>query len=189
MATIYTATNIRVGHIIEFENEPYKVLAATHITPGKGNAVMQVKMRGIKSGVQREQRYRSVENVKRITLDMVKMEFLYEDGEMAHFMNAETFEQVSYGIGLIENELHFMLPNSHVQMLFYGTDLVGIELPKIVELKVIETAPYIKGATVTNQSKPAKLETGLEVGVPGFIEVGEVVRVDTETGEYIERAR
>jgi elongation factor P len=108
---------------------------------------------------------------------------------MAHFMNTETFEQQAFPVEVVENELKFLLPNAVVQMELYESEVVGIALPKVVELKVVECAPYIKGATVQNQMKPAKLETGLEVGVPGFIEPGEVLRIDTETGEYVERAK
>jgi len=185
----YNANNIRVGHVIEYNNDPYKVLVATHITPGKGNAVMQVKMRNLKTGVQTENRFRATEQVKRAYLDTVTMEYLYEDGEMVHFMNQETYEQVSFPIEEYGDLLQFILPNTTVQMQVFEGIVVGVDLPKVVDLTVTECAPYIKGATVTNQTKPAVLETGLEIQVPGFIEPGEKIRVDTDTGQYMERAR
>lgn len=189
MATIYNANNIRVGHIIEFDGDPYKIMVAHHITPGKGNAVMQVKMRNIKTGVQRENRFRATEQVAKVSVDTQQMEYLYEDGDMAHFMNADTYEQLALPLEQVENELRFLKPNTHVQMQLYQDEVVGVELAKVVELKVEECAPYIKGATVTNQTKPALLETGVEIQVPGFIEPGQVIRVDTESGTYLERAR
>jgi elongation factor P len=189
MASYYTATNIRAGHTIEVEGEIYRVLNATHITPGKGNAVMQVKMRNLKTGIQRELRFRSVETVKQVELDIVKMEYLYDDGEMAHFMNHDTYEQVALPLERVEHELHYLLPNTVVQMQVYESEIVGIDLPKVVELKVVETAPPIRGVTAAAQTKPAKLETGLVINVPAFLEDGVIVRVDTETGAYIERAR
>ncbi|MDP8225432.1 MAG: elongation factor P [Candidatus Lernaella stagnicola] len=189
MATLYNANNIRAGHIIEYEGEPYKVMNAKHITPGKGQAVMQIKMRNIMTGVQRENRFRATEQVKRIVLDTQTMEYLYEDGDMAHFMNNETFEQMAMPLEDVAEQLKFLLPNATVDMQLHNSRVIGVELPKIVELRVEECAPYIKGATVTNQTKPAVLETGLEVQVPGFIEPGQVLRIDTETGQYVERAR
>jgi len=189
MPVIQTATNIRASDLLEIDGDLFKVLKTTHITPGKGNAVVQVKMRNIKTGIQREQRFRSVETVKFIELDLIKMEYLYEDGEMAHFMNNETYEQIALAKDRIENELQYLLPNSIVLMQFYEGEIVGIDLPKVVELKVTDTAPYMKGASVQNQLKPAAMETGLVVQVPGFIETGETIRVDTASGEYIERAK
>jgi len=189
MATYYNANNIRSGHIIELEGDPYRVMDATHITPGKGNAVMQVKIRNVKTGIQREWRFRAVEQVKRVALETQKMEYLYEDGEMAHFMNNETYEQLALPLPAVENDLRFLLPNSIVEMEIYEGEIVGVNLPKVVELRVEMCPPYIKGATVTNQTKPATLETGLEIQVPGFIEPGDVIRVDTETGAYVERAK
>jgi len=185
----YSATNIRVGHIIEYNNDLYKVLAATHITPGKGNALMQIKMRNLKTGTQTEVRFRSVEQVKYVDLDFVKMEYLYDDGDMVHFMNQETYDQAAFPREEIEDMLKFVLPNSIVQMQIYEGDIVGVLLPKAVELTVTDCGPFIKGATMNNQTKSATLETGLQLQVPGFIEPGERIRVDTETGTYLERVR
>jgi elongation factor P len=185
----YSATNIRVGHIIEYNNDLYKVLAATHITPGKGNAVMQIKMRNLKTGNQTEVRFRSVEQVKAIDLDYVKMEYLYDDGDMVHFMNQETYDQSAFPRQDVEDVLKFVLPNTIVQMQIYEGDIVGVLLPKSVELTVTECAPYAKGATLVNQTKTVVVETGLQLQAPGFIEAGDKIRVDTETGSYIERVR
>lgn len=189
MASFYNANNIRCGHIIELEGDPYRVMEATHITPGKGNAVMQVKIRNVKTGIQREWRFRAVEQVKRVSLETQKMEYLYQDGEMAHFMNNETFEQIALPIPTVEHDLPFLLPNTTIEMELYEGEIVGVNLPKVVELRVESCPPYIKGATVTNQTKPATLETGLEIQVPGFVEPGCLIRVDTETGTYLERAK
>jgi elongation factor P len=189
MANFYNATNVRRGDTIEFEGEIYKVLATTHITPGKGNAVVQIKMRNIKTGLQREQRFRSVESIKQIEIDLVKMEYLYEDGEMAHFMNHETYEQLAVSLDRLANELKFLQSNAVVMIQTYEGEIVGVSLPKTVDLAVVECAPHVKGATATNQNKPAKLENGMDIRVPGFIEPGTVIRVDTETGEYVERVR
>ena len=185
----YSATNIRPNHIIEYNGDPYKVMTSTHITPGKGNALMQIKMRNLKTGTQIEVRFRSTETVKQAEVDTVTMEYLYDDGEMLHFMDAKTYEQRAFPREEMEELLKYVLPNTNVQMEVFAGEVVGVALPKAVELKVVETTPYIKGATVQNQLKSAKLETGAEIQVPGFIEVGEIVRVLTETGEYLERAK
>ena len=186
---ILTATNIRVGNVIVYNNELYKVLAATHITPGKGNAVMQIKMRHLKRGTQTEVRFRSVEPVTFIELDYIKMEYLYDDGEMVHFMNQENYEQVAFPHEELSDMLHYVLPNTIVQMQIHEGDIVGVLLPKAVELTVAECAPWMKGQAQVSQTKTATLETGLQLQVPGFIEAGEKIRVDTETGTYIERAK
>ena len=183
-----TATRIRVGQILDIDGEPCKVLDMTHITPGKGNAVVQTKMRNIKTGTQFEQRFRSTENVKRAYLDEHEMEFLYAD-ENYNFMNTESYEQIAVAPEVLGDAAQWLVPNTKIQLQFFENEIVGVSLPKTMILEVVETTPHMKGATATNSPKPAELENGVTVNVPPFIEIGEKIKVDPEAGVYLERAK
>ncbi len=183
-----TATKIRVGQVLDIDGEPCKVMEMTHITPGKGNAVVQTKMRNIKTGTQFEQRFRSTENVKRAYLDEHEMEFLYADDNY-NFMNTETYEQISVPPEVLGDAAQWLVPNTKIQVQFFDQEIVGVSLPKTMILEVVETTPHMKGATATNSPKPAELENGVTVNVPPFIEVGEKIKVDPEAGVYLERAK
>ena len=183
------ANSIRVGNIIDYEGEPYKVMAMQHITPGKGNAVVQVKFRNIITGVQKENRFRATEDVKKVSLDTQEMQYLYAEGDMHYFMNNETYEQLPIASETLGDDLLFLKENMSIQVQFYEGSIVGIELPQVVELEVVECPPFVKGATVTNQPKPATMDTGVVITVPNFIDVGDVIRVDTSEKKYLERAK
>jgi len=184
------ANIIRVGMIIEYEGSPCKVMSMTHVTPGKGNAIVQTKLRNLRTGVQTENRYRATEDVKRVVLDSQTVEYLYNDGEDYHFMNTSSYEQLMIKAEVIgEEEVKFLTPNLQIEVQFYEKEIVGVELPKVVELIVEECPPYIKGATATNQPKPATMETGIIITVPNFINVGDKIRIDTVEKKYLERAK
>jgi elongation factor P len=183
------ATQMKRGMCIKHDNDLYRVVATQHITPGNWRGMVQAKIRHLKSGSIIEHRFRSEDRVERAILDETEMEFLYKDGDMYHFMNNETFEQIALSEEVLGDAVPYLFPNIKLKIEMYEERPVGIELPLTVELKVAETEPAIKGASVSNQSKPARMETGLMVQVPPFIAEGDIIKIDTATGAYIERAK
>lgn len=183
------ATQLKRGMCIKHENDLWRIVEAQHKTPGNLRGLVQAKIRNLRTGAISEHRFRSVDMVERAILDETQMEFLYQDGDMYHFMNNETYEQVGLSDEVLGEAIHYLIPNIKLKIEMYEQRPVGIELPLNVEMKVVETEPAIKGATVSNQNKPAKMETGLIVNVPPFISEGDVIRVDTTSGNYVERAK
>jgi elongation factor P len=183
------ATLLRKGMIIEINNELYQLTEVFHNTPGKGQASVQTKMKNVRTGTNAERRFRSDESAEKASLETKEMEYLYNDGEDFHFMDTETFEQIILRADLLGDAPMYMLPNIRLNVNFYQNEAVSIELPGSVELKIIETEPTMKTATVTSSYKPAVVETGLKVQVPPFISEGEIIRIDTSDGKYLERAR
>jgi len=183
------ATQLRVGMLINYQNDLYRIMAVTHITPGNWRGMVQTKMRAVRSGTQTENRFRSEDKVDRVTLDQQQMEFLYGDTDGYHFMNTESFEQIALDGDLLGDSVHYLLPNMRVQVDFYEGQPIGVSLPKTVELRVTDTAPGLKTATVTNVLKPATTETGFVVSVPNFVAVGDIVKIDTDSGEYLSRSK
>jgi elongation factor P len=183
------ATQLKRGMCIKHEGDLYRVVEAQHKTPGNLRGMVQTKIRHLKSGSISDHRFRSVDVVERAILDDAEMEFLYQDGDMYHFMNNETYEQIGLSEDVLGDAVSYLLPNTKLKIEMYEGLPVGIELPLTVDMTVMETEPAIKGATVSNVGKPAKMETGLIVQVPPFIGEGEKIRVDTATGSYIERVK
>lgn len=183
------ATHLRVGMVIMYNNELYRVTNVVHITPGNWRGMVQTKLRSLRSGNSTENRFRSEDKVERITLEQHEMEYLYSDGDQYHFMNTETYEQIALSDEDLGDAKNYLLPNVKINVEFHETTPLGVSLPKTLDLKVTETAPGLKSATVTNALKPATVETGLVVPVPNFIDVGDVIKVDTETGSYVSRAK
>jgi len=183
------ATQLKRGMCIKHDNDLYRVVETQHKTPGNLRGLVQAKIRHLKSGSIMEHRFRSVDMVERAILDETEMEFLYQDGDMYHFMNSETYEQIGLSREVLGDAVSYLIPNIRLKVEMYEGRPVGIELPLTVELKVVETEPAIKGASVSNQNKPAKMETGLVVNVPPFIAEGDVLKIDTGSGSYIERAK
>jgi elongation factor P len=181
------ATQLKKGMCIKHENDLYRVVEAQHKTPGNLRGMVQAKIRNLKTGSISDHRFRSVDMVERAILDETQMEYLYQDGDMYHFMNNETFEQVGLSDEVLGDAVSYLIPNIKIGIEFYEGRPVGIDLPLNVTMKVIETEPAIKGASVSNVGKPAKMETGLVVQVPPFINEGDVIRIDTSTGSYVER--
>ena len=184
-----SATQLRPGMVIKFNNnELYSIFSMSHRTPGNLRGFVQVKMRSLKSGSMTEHRFSSEDKVERAALEEHEMEYLYDDGEFFYFMNIETFEQMHLTKELLGDAVNYLIPQLKVTVEFYEGKPIGVELPPSIDMKVIETEPGLKGATVSNVTKPAKLETGLVVQVPAFIVEGEKIRVNTSEGTYLERA-
>lgn len=183
------ATQLRVGMTILFNKEPYRVMTVQHITPGNWRGMVQTKLKHLKTGSTVENRFRSEDKLEKAHLEQHEMEYLYNDGTDYHFMNSETYEQVALSAEILGDNVYYLIPNIKLMVEYYNGVPVGIDPPKVVELKVVDTTPNMKGATVTASQKPATLETGLIVNVPPFIGVGEVIRVDTAEGKYLERAK
>jgi elongation factor P len=183
------ATQLKRGMCIKHEGELYRIVEAQHKTPGNLRGLVQAKIRNLRTGAISEHRFRSVDMVDRAIMDEAEMEFLYQDGDMYHFMNNETYEQVGLSDEVLGEAVNYLIPNIKLKIEMYENRPVGIDLPLNVEMKVVETEPGIKGASVSNQTKPAKMETGLVVNVPPFVNEGDVIRVDTATGSYVERVK
>src|ERR1051326_5322404 len=183
------ANQIRRGMIILHNGVPHRVVDARHHTPGNLRAMMQTKMRNVITGVSLEHRFSATEDVERATLEQHIFKYLYSDGNAHHFMNEETYEQIELDDEALGDGVNYLIPDLTIQVEFYDGKPIGVDLPPSVELKVIETEPELKGATVSNSNKPAKLETGVTVQVPPFVREGDVIRVDTAEGKYMERVK
>ncbi len=183
------AIQVRKGNVIEYSGDLYRVTEAIHVTPGKGQALMQIKMKRLSDGTNAEHRFRPDESVEKATLVTREHQFLYNDGDTYYFMDMETYEQIALSSEALGDAVYYLLPETMVQIQFHENKPIGVELPAAVELKVVETEPNLKGATVSSSYKPATLETGLVTQVPPFIEVGEVVRIDTRDGKYLDRVK
>jgi elongation factor P len=182
------ATQIRPGMVIKFNNDLFSVFSMVHRTPGNLRAFVQVKLRNLRNGSQLEHRFSSTEQVERAVLDEQEMSYLYDDGEAYYFMNTENYEQVHLTREFLGDAVEYLIADLKVHVEFYEGRPISVELPATVDLKVLETEPGLKGATVSNVTKPAKMETGLIVQVPAFINEGEKIRVSTVDGGYLERA-
>jgi len=183
------ANDIRKGQVLKIDGELYNVLECQHRTPGNLRAFMQVKARNLRTGLQKEMRFSSTESVDRVALDTKQMQYLYHDASGFHFMDTESYEQYALGDDVLGDTMKYIVPESMVTVDWYEGSPIGVELPAAVELKVVETAPGIKGATASAQRKPATLETGLVVQVPPFVNEGEMIKISTENGSYLERAK
>ncbi len=183
------ATQLRVGMMIVHQGELCRVMKVQHITPGNKRGLVQTKLRNMSSGNSFEHRFSSTDRVERAELEQHEMEFLYASGDDFHFMNTETYEQMAIRRDDLEGVVDYLVPNTRVMVEFHESRPVGIDLPATVDLKVVDTPPGMRGATATGSGKPATLETGLQVQVPQFIEVGETVRIDTAEGKYLERPK
>jgi elongation factor P len=181
------ATQLKRGMCIKHEGGLYKVWEAQHKTPGNLRGMVQAKLRNLKTGSIIDHRYRSVDMVERAILDDAEMEFLYQDGDMYHFMNNETYEQIGLSEEVLGDSTKYLTPNIKIRVEMYEDRPVGITLPMTVEMTVVETEPAIKGSTVSNVGKPAKMDTGMLVQVPAFVNEGDRIRIDTATGAYVER--
>jgi len=181
------ATQLRKGMCIKHDNELFRIVQTQHITPGNWRGMVQAKIRNLRTGSIIEHRFRSEDRVERAILDETEMEYLYQDGDMYHFMNSETFDQVALSSETLGDAVPYLTPNIRLKVEFFESSPVGIDMPASVEMKVMETEPGIKGASVSNVGKPATMETGLVVQVPPFINEGDVIRIDTSTGAYVER--
>jgi elongation factor P len=182
------ATEVRAGNLIEWDKRVWRVLKSYHVhVGGRGGAFMQVEMKDIESGTKNNQRFRTDEKIERAFVEGREMEYLYNDGTSYVFMDKETFEQLNLSAELLEGQVEYLLPNTVVQVNFHNERPIGVQLPPSVVLTVTETEPNVRGGTATGSFKPAKTETGLTVLVPPFVGEGEKIKVNTDSGEYIER--
>lgn len=182
------ATQMRPGMVIKHNNELHAVFSVEHRTPGNLRAFIQAKLRNIRTGAMFEYRFRSGDAIEKVMVDEVDMEYLYNEGDNYYFMNIETYEQTYLSRDVLGDSVEYLIPNLQIKVEFFDGKAVGIELPQTVEMTVVETEPGLKSATATNVTKAAKMETGLVVQVPPFINEGEKIRVDTSEGAYLSRA-
>jgi elongation factor P len=182
------ATRLKKGMLIKMGGDLCRVLDLQHFTPGNKRGFVQAKLRNIRTSTLSDHKFRSEDDVERATLEEREMQYLYKDGDAFHFMDTTTFEQLHIPLEALGESVNFIIADAIITVEFYGSEPVGIELPQTVDLVVEDTVPGIKGATASAQVKPARLETGLVVQVPPFINTGDKVRVNTETGEYLSRA-
>ena len=187
MASI-NATRLKKGMLVKIGTDLFRVLELQHVTPGNLRGFVRIKFRNIRNGSLSDQKLRSEDTLDRAVLDEREMQYLYKDGESFHFMDTASFEQLHIDAEALGESVGYLIPDALIKVEFYGEEPVGIELPPTVDLVVEDTAPGIKGATASNQIKPARLETGLVVNVPPFVNTGDKVRVSTDTGEYLSRA-
>ena len=183
------ATQIRKGMILVIEEELYKVFEVTHVTPGKGQAIIQTKLRKLKDKTQQDYRFRSKDRVDQAYLEGIEMEYLYQEGDEYIFMNLSNYEQIHLTSEILGSAVNYMIPNVVFTIEMFDGLPVGVNPPLTIELKVVKTAPFLKGATQSASNKPATLETGITINVPQFIKEGEVLRIDTRDDKYLERVK
>jgi elongation factor P len=184
---VISVNDFRTGMTIDLEDGIYAVIEFQHVKPGKGSAFVRSKLRNIRTGSITERTFRAGEKVNRAHLDRRETQYLYASDDTYTFMDVENFEQIAMERAQIEAHVRYLKENMTVFIVQYETSIIGIELPNSVELKVVETDPGVRGDTATSGTKPAKLETGLMVQVPLFINIGDFLRIDTRSGLYIER--
>ena len=183
-----TSGELRKGITIELEGELYQVLDYHHLKLGRGSAQVRLKLRDIRAGHTTERTFQSSEKFIQARLDYRSMQYLYNDGNLYYFMDEENYEQIPLSGTQLGEALNYLKEGMSLEVLSYKGELVGVELPTAVELEVIDTGPSFKGDTATAGNKPAKLETGITIQVPLFINKGDVIKVDTRSGSYLERA-
>jgi len=181
------ATQIKKGQIIKVDDDIYRVLDTTHVTPGKGQALMQTKLRKLKDQSLHDYRFRSKDKVDIIFLEGTEMEYLYQDGEDYVFMNTENYEQTKLSGDVIGAAVNYLVANVVFAIEMYEGAPVAVDPPMTMDLEVIKTPPFLKGATQSASNKPATLETGITINVPQFIKEGDIIRIDTREDKYIER--
>ena len=185
----FPATQIRKGMVIVFEGEPCRVVEFRHHTPGNLRAMIQTKLRSLRSGSSFEHRFRSADTIERASLEQHEMEYMYSDGSHHHFMNTENYEQVALSDDELGDSARWLSPGLKIQAEFYEGSPIGIDMPPSIELTVMQTELSMKGATVSNVNKPATLENGVTIQVPPFVNEGDRIRVDPNEGRYLERAK
>jgi elongation factor P len=182
------ASEVRRGQAVIIDGKLFVVTNADHNTPGNLRAKVQFKLRDVSKGTIMDKRVGATDDIETTTLDSRSVEYLYSDNDGHVLMDLETYDQETIPKEVFGDDIKFLKPNTQLTALFHEGKIVSYDLPKTVDLKIKDTAPGIKGATATNQMKDAELETGLTTRVPPFIEVGEVIRISTETGQYMSRA-
>jgi elongation factor P len=183
------ATQIRRGMVLVFEGKPCRVVEFRHHTPGNLRAMVQAKLKDLKSGSSFEHRFRAADTVEPASMETHDLEFLYQGGDTYHFMNTENYDQLEMDDEMLGDNAQWMQPGMKIQAEYYDGRPIGIRLPNTLTLEIVETAPVMKTATKNASSKPARLENGVTVNVPEFLGTGDKVRVNPTTGEYMDRAK
>ena len=183
-----SASDVRVGNLVEYQGKLWRILKKAHVKPGKGGAFAQLEMKAISDNTKLNERFRSEDKLEKAHVEPRQMQYLYPEGNDFVFMDMESFEQLPIAADGLDGQSDFLLPNEEVQINFYNDQPIGIELPASVVLQVTETETVVKGQTAAGSGKPAIVETGLRVIVPPFVNTGDKIRVNTDTGEYMERA-
>jgi elongation factor P len=184
-----STSDFRPGLVIKYNNELWTIIEFQHVNPGNWRAFVRTKLKNLKSGKVVENRFRAGESIEPVRIERKEFQFLYRDGSGYVFMDTETYEQLSVLEDQIGEGAHYLKDGESVDILFNGNEITGIELPITVELSVTETVPGVRGDSANAGTKPARVETGATVNVPLFINEGDVVKIDTRTGEYIERVK
>ena len=183
-----SANEIRLGGLVEHNGNLWRVLKKSHVKPGKGGAFVQCELKDIVNGTKLNERFRSTDKVEKPHVEPRKMQYLYADGDDHIFMDSENYEQLILSADDISEQAGYLLPNTDVKIDFYDETPIGLDLPANVVLEVTDTEGVVKGQTAAGGGKPATLETGIRIMVPTFVNIGEKIKVNTETGEYVERA-
>ncbi|MDD2213605.1 elongation factor P [Oscillospiraceae bacterium HV4-5-C5C] len=183
-----SAGDFRNGVTFEMDNNVFQVVEFQHVKPGKGSAFVRTKYRNVKTGAVVERSFNPNEKFEEVRLERRDMEYLYHDGDLYYFMDQETYEQVPFTAEMIGDNLKFLKENMVCKVVSHNGTIFSVELPLFVELKIVQTEPGVKGDTAQNATKNAVLETGANIKIPLFVNEGEVVRIDTRTGQYMERA-
>ncbi|MCB2185285.1 MAG: elongation factor P [Deltaproteobacteria bacterium] len=185
---MYSTADFRKGLKVEIEGKPYVIVEYQHVKPGKGGAFVRTKLKNLETGQVLEQTFRSGAKVDKPDLEQKNMQYLYQEGDQYVFMDTDTYDQVFVAADHLGSAVDYFKPNIDLQVLYFQGRPIGVELPITVDLEVTHTEPGMRGDTATGATKPATLETGLVVQVPLFIEEGDVLKIDTRTGDYLERA-
>lgn len=183
-----STNDFKTGLTVEVDNDVFSVVDFQHVKPGKGSAFVRCKLKNVRTGAVVERTFNAGEKLPRAHVDRREMQYLYNDGEAYNLMDNQNYEQMSITKEQLGDSVKFLKENTNVYVLLYQGSVIGVEIPNFVELEVTETAPGIKGDTASGGSKPATLETGAVVQVPFFIEVGDILQIDTRTGNYLKRA-
>jgi len=182
-----STSDFRTGMTIELDGDVWQIVEFQHVKPGKGSAFVRTRLKNVKTGSVQERTFRAGEKVEQASLERKEMQYLYSSGDNYEFMDNSTYEQMSISVNQLEKVVNYIKEGSIVSVLMYQDVIMGIEPPTFVELEVIETDPGFRGDTATGGTKPAKLETGALINVPLFVEVGNIIKIDTRTDTYLER--
>lgn len=183
-----SVNDLKTGLTVEVDNDIWQVIEFQHVKPGKGSAFVRTKLRSMRSGNIQEKTFRAGEKINKAHLENNKMQYLYSSADIHTFMDMTTYEQLELTSQQIKDQLNYLKENMEVQILSYGSEILGVDVPNTVQLKVTETEPGVKGDTASGGTKPATVETGLTVQVPFFVNEGDVLVIDTREGKYVSRA-
>ena len=186
---MYESGDLKKGRKIEIDGDPYVIVGFEFVKPGKGQALYKCKLKNMITGNQFDRTYRSGEKFKPANLEEQEMEYLYSDGDQYCFMNSSTYDQTFLNKEQIGDDIKFLNENTVCNVLLFDGNPIAVSLPNFIELKIVKSDPWVKGDTASGSNKPATIETGYELQVPPFIEEGEMIRIDTRSGEYVERVK